>query len=61
MQLGQDYFTYNLKKDLPLAFFFQLNTMPSKAGKDLLFEQILLSDLGFDTYELVKAKEQSFY
>ena len=60
MQLGQDYFTYNLKKDLTLAFF-QLNTMPTKACKELLFEQILLSDLGLDTFELVKAREQSFY
>ena len=50
MQLGQDYFAYTLKKDLP--FVCLKLTIPSKAGKELFLKEILLSDLRMDTFEL---------
>ena len=42
LQLGQEYFAYTLKNVLPFAFFNI--AWPSKAGKELFLEQILLSN-----------------
>ena len=57
LQGGQDFFAYTLKKDLTLKL-----TRPSKAKKELFVEQILLSDLRLDTFELKNTKsDQSVY
>ena len=50
VQRGQDYFSCTLKKDLPFAFY--LTSHSFKAEKELFVEQILLSDLRLDTFEL---------
>ena len=54
MQLVEDYFVYILKKDLP--FTFLKLTRPSKAEKEPILEQILLSYSRMDT--LKKGKKQ---
>ena len=57
VQLGQDYFAYFLKKDLPFAFFKL--TVPSKAGKELFLERFLLSDLIFYKFWVEINKNQT--
>ena len=39
--------------------FYAFPNMPSKAGKELFLEQILLSDLRLETFELKKKSDQS--
>ena len=59
LQLGQDFFSHTIKKGLPFAFFLTYHAFKSREG--MFLDQILLSDLRLDTYELKKSDKSIYW